>query len=278
MFLLKAKNLTKRFGEQKKALDTLNLEVQTSRLCFLGQNGSGKTTVLSIIAGILTPSTGSLDINGIEPYKNRAEALKSSTFLFEKPKLSYRMKVKEFIDFARHSPDFGPDFEHMLKQLDLEEFYDERLFKLSSGQEQLITLLSAFSRNTSRIIADEAFTHIDIYRTGNVINDMYRMNRDLIFSTHVPEEAETLADYIVILNNGRAVWNGTINDLFSSDIFEVYITRGEQIKIECLFRYGGICLVKSDTKKLAKLLESGVIIGFRKSGVRRIYGQFDNDR
>ncbi|MCL4337246.1 MAG: ABC transporter ATP-binding protein [Candidatus Thermoplasmatota archaeon] len=277
MVILKVNNLTKKFESDKKALDGLNLEIKANRLCFLGQNGSGKTTILSIMAGLISPSVGSLTINGIEPYINREESIKTTTFLFEKPKLTYRMKVKEFVNFVRATPDLSQDFDYMLDRLNLKEFYNMKLFELSSGQEQLVTLLGAFSRDSYRLIADEPFTHIDIFRAGHIINDMQHMGRDLVFSTHSPDEAEALADYIVILNDGKLVWHGSISGLFESDIFEVFLNREMDINMEYLFRYGDIGLVRSDAKILSSLLEHGKIIGFKKSGVRRIYGQFKID-
>ncbi len=277
MITLSTTNLTKWFEPNKKALENLNIRVEASRLCFLGQNGSGKTTILSMIAGLISPSKGSLIINGVEPYRNREETLKFSTFLFEKPKLPYRMKVKEFVNFLKNTHDLSDDFERMLDILNIQEFSESRLFELSSGQEQLVNILAAFSRESSRVIADEIFTHIDIFRAANIINYMQKMNRDLIFSTHVPEEAEALADYIVILNEGRIIWHGTIENLYESNIFEVYLKRDVILNLKYIFRYGNIALVESDTKTLSDLLENGKIIGYRKSGVLRIYEQFNND-
>lgn len=177
------------------------------------------------------------------------------------------------MDFTRGMKDVAPDLDEVMGILGLEEFYEESLYGLSSGQEQLVMLLAALSRDMGLVIADEAFTHIDISRSGRIISYMQRIKRDLIFSTHVPEEAETLADYIVILDSGRTVWSGTVTDLFASDIFEVYLSSAESVQMECLFRYGGICLVRSSPEYLSALMSEGKILGFRKSGARRIYGQ-----
>ncbi len=151
------------------------------------------------------------------------------------------------MDFTRGGmKDVAPDLDEVMGILGLEEFYEESLYGLSSGQEQLVMLLAALSRDMGGlVIADEAFTHIDISRSGRIISYMQRIKRDLIFSTHVPEEAETLADYIVILDSGRTVWSGTVTDLFASDIFEVYLSSAESVQMECLFRYGAYaCQVK----------------------------------
>ncbi|GGM78460.1 hypothetical protein GCM10007108_15780 [Thermogymnomonas acidicola] len=87
-FSVRARRLTKSFDGKRKALDSLDIDVTAERLCFLGHNGSGKTTALSIIAGLLRPTSGSLEINGFEPYREREKALRSFSFIFEKPRLS----------------------------------------------------------------------------------------------------------------------------------------------------------------------------------------------
>ena len=269
MMFLKAENLSKSFDKNKKALDNINIELKTKKLCLLGQNGSGKTTFLSIIAGLISPSHGELFINGIEPYKKREETLKSASFIFEKPKFIYRMRVSEFIDFVLGNNDLNPD--DSIYKSNISGFSKKRLFELSAGETQLLTIFSAFSSKNSMIIADEPFTHIDISRVGIMINNMQEMDKDLIFSTHLPDEAEAIGDYIIIFNDGKLIWHGTSENLYNSNIFEVFLIRGIKINLNYLFRYGNIALIESNMKTLTNLLESGKIIGFKKSGVRRIY-------
>jgi ABC-type multidrug transport system ATPase subunit len=99
---------------------------------------------------LISPSTISLTIDGIEPYRNREKTLKSPTFLFEKPKLPYRMRVKEFVDFTRSSPDVSQNFQAIPGRLGLMEFANRRLYELSSGKEQPIALFAAFARDSQK--------------------------------------------------------------------------------------------------------------------------------
>jgi len=277
MIDLEVRNLAKWFEEKKVVLDVPELNVKSSRLCFLGENGSGKTTMLSIIAGLVRPSRGSLMLNGFEPYNNREKVSKLVSYVFEKPKMAYRLKVKEFVKFlSNYKRDLSNDFEEIIEILGIREFYEKKLYELSSGQEQLVYLLTALSRNTSIVVTDEAFSHIDLSRVGRIINYMEKMRKDLIFSTHVPEEAEALADYIVILKDGRVVWKGSIDELYHSDIYEVYAKRNAQLGVNILFKFGNILLVNSNKEELLSLLEEGKIYGFRKAGVRKIYGNKSN--
>lgn len=99
---------------------------------------------------------------------------------------------------------------------------------------------------------------------------------DLILSTHVPEEAEMIGDYFIVLDYGKLRWAGSMKDLFNSSIYEVYFMDKLPPDIRVIYQYGKIGLVGSDIDRLVELQKKNIIIGFKKAGVRKLYVETDH--
>lgn len=269
---LEVNSVSKLYGKIK-ALDNVTFCAKTKRLVFLGQNGSGKTTLLSIIAGIIKPTTGTVRLNDIIPYKQREKVINFISFVFERPKFSVRIKVKDIIKIAKEFQ----DVDEIVDILGIRGNEDKYITDLSSGQQQMVSLLMGLSRWTDILILDEPFANLDIRRVGNLTNYLNKKkDLDLILSTHVPEEAEMIGDYFVVLDYGKLRWSGSMEDLFNSNIYEVYFIDRLPPDIKVIYRYGRIGLVEIDADRLEDLRKKNIIIGFRKAGVRRIYVETDH--
>jgi len=278
--IIRAIDLGKRFG-RLWALTSISFDVNGSIVAVLGPNGSGKTTLLTILAGLRYPTRGRAFINGIEPYVERERAVKMISFMFEKPRFNLGIKVKDIVEIVSDERGCHDEARDLAYRLGLNDFYETKLPDLSSGQAQLVGLWTSFACWSGAVILDEPFAHLDLQRV-KVLVDIIRGRTDIIFTTHTSEEAEALADYIIILDRGRVVWAGTKDELFSSNTFEVYPIEDKE-KLMGLLRQEGcdkvidmgltIIVKGCDEDSLVKLLKRGIISGFKKAGVRGIYAQ-----
>ncbi len=269
---IKSENLEKSFPPVQ-ALKSLNLEATFESLVVVGPNGSGKTTLLSIIAGLKHPTKGRLWINGIEPYRTRNKAIEEVSFVFEKTPHPYSMRVKEFVNFIGNMRGNLAGARELSEEIGVSRFCDNRMSALSSGQSQLCVIFAGLCCWDGLLILDEPFTHLDAFKTGKLIDILFR-RRNVILATHIPEEAEALGDYVLVLHEGKLMWKGTREELYADNVYEIYVKEMRVLQdLDTLYTFGRIALVRSDSNLLKNLVDSGLIIGFRKSGLRRIYSE-----
>ncbi|MEZ0289821.1 MAG: ABC transporter ATP-binding protein [Sulfolobales archaeon] len=265
-----SKRLSRRFGSVY-ALRDLNLEIEgVSRVSIVGHNGSGKSTLLSIIYGILKPSSGFLEINGYKPYVDRERAAREMSIVFERPYFDVNLRVRDIYDLMRDYDDLDcVDF--FWSKIGVKSLRDKELPDLSSGEKQLIQLMQALCRESLVKILDEPFSHLDSVKTDLVGSYILSRNFNIIFTTHVAEEAEWLGEYVVILQNGIVVWQGRIRDLWSDGLYEVFISKSAPEGLRVLVSLGYVAIVQADEELLLRYLEERKISGFKRLGVRRVY-------
>ena len=269
---ISSSDLTVNFGNVS-ALNNVSFNIDTKRLAVIGQNGSGKTTLLSVMAGLLRPDAGKLLVNEYEPYLSRQRSIREIAFLFEKVKFPYTMKVYDFLKFVEKENVDLKRFEYLKSVLSISKFESLPMNSLSSGQEQLLSVLNCLMSLSKILLIDEPFTHLDLVKSSQLFNLITSLENDIVMTTHIPEEAEGVCDYYMILDRGIVKWTGDRTKLINSDIFEVYTRQEEKYDFEPIYSYGNIVLIRSSMNDLFKMLNNGSILGFRKSGVRRIYGE-----
>lgn len=269
---ISSSDLTVNFGNVS-ALNNVSFNIDTKRLAVIGQNGSGKTTLLSVMAGLLRPDAGKILVNEYEPYLSRQRSIREIAFLFEKVKFPYTMKVYDFLKFVEKENVDLKRFEYLKSVLSISKFESLPMNSLSSGQEQLLSVLNCLMSLSKILLIDEPFTHLDLVKSSQLFNLITSLENDIVMTTHIPEEAEGVCDYYMILDRGIVKWTGDRTKLINSDIFEVYTRQEEKYDFEPIYSYGNIVLIRSSMDDLFKLLNNGSILGFRKSGVRRIYGE-----
>lgn len=270
MINISAEKLTRSF-EKKTALSDVGFNVSAEKIAILGTNGSGKTTLLSLISGLLKPTSGTLLFNGITPFNHRESIAKSISFMFEKPALPYNFEVRYILHFLKRlgATDLG-SVKEILNEIT--KYEGKKITGLSTGELQLLLLFTVVSSISKTVILDEPFVHIDEGRKAVALETLRRFEKNVIFTTHVPEEAEYLAETIMLLDQGKLTWAGTIHELFLSDLFEVYSlgpSFSNAMKIVANFGYTKI--VKSTFDDLSDLMKNGSLIGFRKMGIRGKY-------
>ena len=214
-------NLTKRYGSFT-AVDAINLHVPRGQLFgFLGPNGAGKTTTLRMIAGIMQPTGGSVQIGGIDIAADPVAAKSRMGFIPDRPFIYEKLTGGEFLRFVAglYNQD-GPQVEHRARELlalfDLEEWRDELVESYSHGMRQKLIISSAFVHRPEVIVVDEPMIGLDPKAT-RILKDLFReytrRGHTIMMSTHTLEVAETLCDRIAIMQAGTIRACGTMDEL-----------------------------------------------------------------
>jgi len=267
---LQAINVYKKF-KNIYALRDININIDANKIVIIGPNGSGKSTLLSIIYGSLFPSSGKLSINGYEPYVNREKAAKEMSIVFERPYFDINIRVQDVFRVLRENSNLEC-LEVFWNIVGVEKLKSKLLPELSSGERQLIQLMQALCRESKIKILDEPFAHLDFLNIDIIGRYIaYESKANYIITTHTPEEAEWLGDYFIILREGSIVWQGTLEDLWREELYEVYIKRKLPSNLPVLASMGYVAIVKANEEVLLDLVKRCMIIGFKKVGVRRYY-------
>ena len=269
--IIEANNVSKSLGV-KKVLKDITFKAETKRLVLLGHNGSGKTTLLSILLGLLKPDSGYVRFDNLNPFKQREEILKKASFAFEKPRFDLNLRVRDVYEFLKDYAE-GDCLDLFWGEIGLSGVKDNKLSELSSGQTQLVHLMQAICRKSEIKVLDEPFSHLDYFRAGIIGDYLVRKGFQLIMTTHVPEEADWLADYVIILKDGELVWGGEFESLSEGNYFEVTV-RDLFVPPGALAKLGNVYIVKSSQEELERLMREGKIMGYKRAGVRRYYGAY----
>ncbi len=219
--MIRTEQLTKCFGGVR-AVDGLNLDIAAGEFfAFLGPNGAGKTTTIKLLTGLLKPSAGRALICGHDIQREPMEARKQIAYVPDLPFLYDKLAPLEFMYFVGQLYGMAPGaIEQSSRQLfelfDLTGSRDKLIETLSHGTRQRLVIASALLHNPKVIIIDEPMVGLDP-RSARVVKDVLkersRAGTTVFLSTHILHVAEELADRIGILNHGKLIAVGTMDEL-----------------------------------------------------------------
>ena len=187
----------------------------------LGRNGAGKTTTLRMIAGILRPTGGRVEIAGIDIVADPRAAKSTLGFIPDRPFIYEKLTGAEFLRFVAGLYDqSGPAVEHRARELlalfDLEEWRDELVESYSHGMRQKLIISSAFVHRPEVIVVDEPMVGLDP-KAAKILKDLFReytrRGHTIMMSTHTLEVAQSLCDRIGIIQGGKIRACGTMDEL-----------------------------------------------------------------
>jgi ABC-2 type transport system ATP-binding protein len=207
--VISIKNLSKVYDSGFIALDNINLDIQRGEVfALLGENGAGKTTLISTICGILTPTSGSITINGFDIIKDYKKTRSIIGLVPQELTLAAFDKVWDTIKFSRGlfgRPDDNDYLESLLQQLSLYDKKSSLLRTLSGGMKRRVLIAKALSHQPKILFLDEPTAGVDV----KLRKDMWSIVRKLrdsgvtiILTTHYIEEAEEIADRIGVIDDG----------------------------------------------------------------------------
>ncbi|HTY07517.1 MAG TPA: ABC transporter ATP-binding protein [Gemmatimonadales bacterium] len=219
--MIQLDGLTKHYGSFV-AVDHISLNVDKGVLygC-LGPNGAGKTTTLRMIAGILRPTGGRVLLDGDDVHRTPLVAKQKLGFIPDRPFVYDKLTGAEFLRFVAGL--YGQDGDvierritELLEVFELSSWKDELVESYSHGMRQKLIISSALIHRPAVIVVDEPMVGLDP-KAARLLKDIFRqfVNRGgtVLMSTHTLEVAEAMCDRVAIIQHGRIVAEGTVNDL-----------------------------------------------------------------
>jgi ABC-2 type transport system ATP-binding protein len=233
---LKVEKLKKTYSTGVLALDNISLEVEAGRFFgLLGPNGAGKTTLINSIVSLARPDSGSVEVFGRDAYREFREARRMIGVSPQEINLDKFLTVEETMLF--HAGYYGVPkekakerTEELLERFALTDKRKQRVNTLSGGMKRRVLFARALMHDPKVLFLDEPTAGVDVelrYKLWGYIRELNRGGLTILLTTHYLEEAEALCEEIALINGGRIVAQGTIEELkwtyAAASVEEVYL-------------------------------------------------------
>jgi ABC-2 type transport system ATP-binding protein len=212
------KEVTKQYGSQW-ALDHVSFEIPKGQIVgFLGPNGAGKSTMMKIITSFIPPSSGSIEVNGLDISDNSMETRRVIGYLPEHNPLYLEMYVREYLSFIAgiyQLSNVTSKVEAMIERVGLGIEAHKKIGTLSKGYRQRIGLAQALIHDPQVLILDEPTSGLDpnqLIEIRGLIKEVGK-EKTVMFSTHIMQEVEALCQRTIIINRGKLVQDGETQSL-----------------------------------------------------------------
>ncbi|MBF7097650.1 ABC transporter ATP-binding protein [Alkalibacter mobilis] len=221
--MLKVERLSKSYGSGKiKAVDNIDFHVKPGEIFgFLGPNGAGKTTTIKMIVGLLKPDSGTILINGVDNQNEVIKAKRQFSYVPDDHELFEKLKGIEYLNFLADV--YGVDQDtrsgdmiRYLKMFEMEKAVNDPIASYSHGMKQKIVLIGALLNDPPIFILDEPMVGLDPKSSFNLkelMKERCSQGKSVFFSTHVLEVAEKLCDRVAIINKGKIIAQGSMEEL-----------------------------------------------------------------
>ncbi len=220
--MIEINNLTKKFGTNI-ILNNISFTVKKGEILgFLGPNGTGKTTTMKIITSFWIPTSGKVEVDGLDVVTNSLKTRQKIGYLAETVPLYDDMRVYEYLKFVAQVRGLSKEeiksrIKEVVKICGLSKVIKQPIEELSKGFRQRVGLAQAIMHNPDILILDEPTTGLDpnqIVEIRNLIKELGK-EKTVIFSTHILGEVGATCDRIIIINNGKIVGEGSPNELMA---------------------------------------------------------------
>ncbi|MGY5860557.1 MAG: ABC transporter ATP-binding protein [Candidatus Thorarchaeota archaeon] len=223
MTAVEIESLVKSFGDLV-AVNDVSLEVREGEIyALLGPNGAGKTTTIKMLMGLLDPDSGRAKVFDVDSKENPVEVKNLVGYVPEEQQLYDSLTPRELFNFIasiRRLPEekITKRMQEFVKALDFEQYYDNMIVTLSQGNKQKTMLIAALLHRPKLLILDEPFSSLDV-RAAKIMKDIVKIHTEnggsVLLSTHVMEVAEGLCDRVGIIDEGKLIAEGTLDELRS---------------------------------------------------------------
>lgn len=232
--------------EEVRAVQDLNLEIESGEMIgYIGSNGAGKSTTVKMLTGILEPSSGRIEVDGLDPNRQRKKnAMNIGVVFGQKTQLWWDLPVKESFKLLKEIYEVSDDdYEDRIEEFDevlqLSDFWDQPVRKLSLGQKMRCELAAAFLHHPKIVYLDEPTIGLDVAVKERIRDFVKRMNEDknitVMLTTHDIGDIEDLCDRIVVLDEGRKIYDGELDalvDRFTSRRLELDLKMDQKLELD----------------------------------------------
>jgi len=218
-------NLSKIYGNNKHAIDDINLQITDGLFGLLGPNGAGKTTLMRILVTLMKPSAGEVFVNGMDLQKERKNIRKMLGYLPQEFSAFPKIRTWEFLDFSarlagmNNKKDRTDIIDRLLESVGLFEARDRLASKLSGGMKRRLGIAQALIGNPQLLVVDEPTTGLDPeerIRFRNLLAEMGSEERIIILSTHIVGDISSSCTEMALLNEGKLGFNGQPQQLIEN--------------------------------------------------------------
>ena len=220
--IISVKNLTKKFRELT-AVDSISFEIEKGEIfAFLGPNGSGKSTTIKMLTTILTPTSGDIVIDGANAKNNKDKIRNSFGIVFQDPSLDDELTAYENLElhgmlYKVPKKIRRKKIEELMKFVELRDRKDDYVKNFSGGMKRRLEIARGLIHHPKIFFLDEPTIGLDPQTRNHIRAYIKKLNKEegitIFLTTHYMDEAEKIADKIAIIDHGKIITQGTLDDL-----------------------------------------------------------------
>ncbi len=258
--MLKLENVRKTYGSLV-AVDNLSFSVKNGEIFgLLGENGAGKTTTFRMIMGLLEPDKGKITLDG---KKIDYKVTDKIGFVTEERSLLTKLTVKEMIEYygvlkGMDESDIDKKLDYWLKKFEITEYKNKKIKELSKGNQQKIQFISAVINDPKLLILDEPFTGLDPINVNflkDAVKELQKKGCSIIFSSHQMEYIEDFCEQLIILVHGRAILNGSLDEIKENYAKKNIIIKADDLDIDAIKKIKGVIDVEQKANEVVVHIE-----------------------
>lgn len=226
--MLKISNLTKKYGE-KVAVDDISIEVKSGEIFgFVGHNGAGKTTTIKCIVGILSFEKGDIYIDGVSVKEHPMKCKSMMAYIPDNPDIYENLTGIQYLNFVSDIYKVDKNkrkelIDKYAKEFEIYDNLDSVISSYSHGMKQKLAVISALVHSPKLLILDEPFVGLDPkaqFKLKEIMKELCNSGVSIFFSSHVLEVVEKLCNKIAIINKGKIVKSGTVEEITKDSSLE----------------------------------------------------------
>jgi ABC-2 type transport system ATP-binding protein len=218
------RDLFNRQYKTMRAVDGIDLEIAPGEIVgYIGENGAGKSTTIKMLTGILMPTSGYLRVNGMDPHREREKFVRTIGVVFgQRSQLWWDIAVQESFTLLKKvyrlsDAEYKRHMGHVIEVLEIEELLTKPVRKLSLGQRMRCELAAALIHNPPLLFLDEPTIGLDVLVKLKIRDFLKEINQTygttILLTTHDLSDIEALSSRVVMLDNGKIIYDGALNEL-----------------------------------------------------------------